>query len=197
MDVTYSMVSVNTGEIRENNRRDIVINYCKTLDTDFPILQKTLINFSHLHDIRKLWDREVIISPGKKQTCGVLLLAKRTAPPIEQIITNPAGRYVFFKIKNTADAALPLYAPLAGTMKGAIKKRWLEQWRNHGWNSEGAMAGTMKERLIDRQIFIRKIKKLLYKKITHKNNLILLGHFNMTLGNKDRSTGNKGFCVSQ
>ena len=54
MDVTYSMVSVNTGDIRENNRRDIVINYCKTLDTDFPILQKTLINFSHLHDIRKL-----------------------------------------------------------------------------------------------------------------------------------------------
>ena len=43
-------------------------------------------------------------SPGKTQTCGVLVLAKRTAPPIEQIITDPAGRYVFFKIKNTADA---------------------------------------------------------------------------------------------
>ena len=46
-------------------------------------------------------------------------------------------------------------------------------------------------------MFIRKIKKLLYKKITRKNNLMLLGDFNMTLSNKDRSTGIKGFCESQ
>ena len=42
-------------------------------------------------------------------------------------------------------------------------------------------------------MFIRKIKKFLYKKITRKNYLILLGDFNMTLGNKDRSTGKKCF----
>ena len=35
MDVTYSMISVNIGGIRENIRRGVVINYCKTLDTDF------------------------------------------------------------------------------------------------------------------------------------------------------------------
>ena len=46
-------------------------------------------------------------------------------------------------------------------------------------------------------MFIRKIKKLLYKKINQKNNVILLGDFNMTLGNKDRSTGSKGFYESQ
>ena len=46
-------------------------------------------------------------------------------------------------------------------------------------------------------MFIRKIKKLLYKKITRKNNLTLLGGFNMTLGNKDRNTGSKDFCESQ
>ena len=162
------MISVNTGGIRENNGRDLVINYCKTLDSDFSILQETRINFSYLHDIRELWDGEVIISPGKAQTCGVLVLAKRKAPPIEQIITDP-GRYVFFKIKNTADAVLALYSPSA----------------------------TMKERRIDRQMYIRKIKKLLYKKVTRKNNLILLSDCNMTLGNKDRSTGSKGFCESQ
>ena len=55
----------------------------------------------------------------------------------------------------------------------------------------------MKERRIDRQMFIRKIKKLLYEKITRKSNLTLLGDFNMTLGNKDRSKANKGFCESQ
>ena len=55
----------------------------------------------------------------------------------------------------------------------------------------------MKERRIDRKMFIRKIKILLYKKITQKNNLMLLGDFIMTLGNKNRSTGSKGFCESQ
>ena len=55
----------------------------------------------------------------------------------------------------------------------------------------------MKKQRIDRQMFIKKIKKLLHKKIIRKNNLILLGDFNMTLGNKDRSTGNKAFCESQ
>ena len=46
-------------------------------------------------------------------------------------------------------------------------------------------------------MFIKKIKKILYKKITRKNNLIFLGDFNMTLDNKDRSTDSKGFCESQ
>ena len=65
MDVIYSMTSVNTGGIKENNRLDLVINYCKTVDTDFSIFQETHVNFSHLHDIRDLLDEEVIISPGK------------------------------------------------------------------------------------------------------------------------------------
>ena len=43
----------------------------------------------------------------------------------------------------------------------------------------------------------RCIKRLLYKKITCKNNLILLDSFNMTLVNKDRKTCNKNFCKSQ
>ena len=94
MDVTKSMRSVN-------NRRDLVINYCEKLDTEFSMLQKIHVNLSHLHDIRELWEGEVIISLGKTQTCGVLVLAKRKDPPIEQIITDPSGRYVFSKIKNT------------------------------------------------------------------------------------------------
>ena len=116
---------------------------------------------SHLHELRELWDGEVIISPGKTQTCGVLVLAKKTAPPIEQILTKPAGRYVFFKIKNTTDPAMAIYAP----------------------------SETMKEQRIEREVFIRKIQKLFFKKIIPNNNLILLGDFDMTLGNIDRSIG--------
>ena len=39
MIVTYRMLSVITGGIRENNRRDLGIKYCKTLDLNFSILQ--------------------------------------------------------------------------------------------------------------------------------------------------------------
>ena len=69
------------------------------MDTNFSILQETHVNFSHLHDISELLNGELIISTAKTQSCGALVLAKRTASPIEQIITDPAGRYVFFKLK--------------------------------------------------------------------------------------------------
>ena len=77
------MITVNTSGVRKSNRRDLVINYCKTLDTDFSIWKETYVNFSHLRDIRELWDGEVIMSPGKWQTFGVLVLAKTTASPVE------------------------------------------------------------------------------------------------------------------
>ena len=70
MDVMYSMVSVNNGGIRQNNRLDLVINCCKTLDSDFSILQETHVKFSNLHYIREICDGEVMFSPGKTQTCG-------------------------------------------------------------------------------------------------------------------------------
>ena len=130
------MISANTGGIKENNSWDLVINYCKTLNRDFPISQETHINLSRLRNISKLWDEEVIISPAKTQTCGVLVLAKGTPHPIEQIITDPAGRYVFFKIKNRADGVIAFHVPL--------------------WNNEG---------VAQRQTnAYKKIKKLSYKK---------------------------------
>ena len=107
----YSMISVNTAGIRENNRRDLVINYCKTLDMDYSIWQEIHVNFSHLLDVREIWDGEVTISPVETQTCGVLVLAKRAGSFIAQIISDPVGRYVFFKIKNTTHAVLNLYVP--------------------------------------------------------------------------------------
>ena len=131
--------------------------------------QKKYVNFSYLHDISELWDGEAKISPGNTLTCGVLVLAKSKVSPMEQTIIDPAARYVFFKIKNTVDAVLALYAT----------------------------SGIIKKLRIDRQMLISKIKKLLYKKIIRKDNLILMGYFNMTLGNKGRSTGNRGFCESQ
>ena len=69
--------------------------------------------YSTLGDPR---DAETIIPRGKTQTRGDPVLPKRTAPPIEQIIINPAERYVFFKTKNRTNAALALYVP-SGTMK--------------------------------------------------------------------------------
>ena len=55
----------------------------------------------------------------------------------------------------------------------------------------------MREWWIDWQMFVRKIKKLCYKNITHKSNQIRSSEFNMTLGYDNRSTGNKCFCKSE
>ena len=64
-------------------RRDLVIDYNKTLDTDFSIFQETHVNFSHLDSTREVGDGEVKISSGKTHNLGTLARAKRTAPPIE------------------------------------------------------------------------------------------------------------------
>ena len=64
---------------KRKSRRDLVVNYRKTLDMNFSILQETLVNVFHLHNIRELWDGEVIIPSAK---------TKRTDPPIEQKITD-------------------------------------------------------------------------------------------------------------
>ena len=53
-DVMCSIISVNNGGIKENNRRDLVINYCKTLDANFSILEEAHVNICYLQDIREL-----------------------------------------------------------------------------------------------------------------------------------------------
>ena len=49
----------------------------------------------------------------------------------------------------------------------------------------------MKKWHIENQMFIKKIKNLLHKKIPRKTNLILIRNFNWTIGNKDKSTSEK------
>ena len=55
----------------------------------------------------------------------------------------------------------------------------------------------MKKWRIANQMFIKKIRNLLHKKIPRKTNLILIGNFNWTIGNKDKSTSEKQTCNSQ
>ena len=124
IDVTNSMISVNTGGIRENNRRELVINYSKALVSAFSILQKTHVNFPHLLNIKELWGGEVIISPGKTQTCIVLVLPKRTTPPIKQIITDPAGR-CFFQKQKYNKCCISLTCPLWNNERLTETERYL------------------------------------------------------------------------
>ena len=100
--------------IRENNRQDLVINYRKTLDTDFSILQKTRINFPHLHNIRELWDREVIISPEKTHT----RTSKENSPSCRTNTNWRCRKICFLKSQKYSKCCLSLW-PL--------------------WNNEGAV----------------------------------------------------------
>ena len=110
MDAKYSLVSVNNGGIRSNDW--ITENYCEQSGADFSIFQETHTNISSLEGTKEIWEGDILISPGTTQSKGVMVLAKKNAPGIEQIITDPPGRYIFFKIKDTDDAILAIYTPL-------------------------------------------------------------------------------------
>ena len=67
MNVTYILILVSTGGIRESNRRDLVIKYCESLDTFLTILQETHVNFSYQHNFRNFRNGKMIILSRKTQ----------------------------------------------------------------------------------------------------------------------------------
>ena len=54
MDVKYSLLSLNTGGIKANDRRDQVVNYCDQIGADFSIPQETQTNISSLESIKEM-----------------------------------------------------------------------------------------------------------------------------------------------
>ena len=80
MDAKYSLLSLNTGGVKTNDRRDLLVNYCDQIGADFSILQETHTNISSIESIKGMWDGEVIISPGTSQTKGLIVLARKGAP---------------------------------------------------------------------------------------------------------------------
>ena len=69
-------------------------------------------------DIKQQWEGEVYISPGTIFRDGILVLAKSTAPKIDILKSDPKGKYIIFRISNTNDIVINIYAP-----SGIIKEK--------------------------------------------------------------------------
>ena len=151
------------------NRRDVALNYCENQKSDFCVLQETHLNIDFYSELRDNWQGDIIIAPGTSQKNGILVLAKNTAPEITSIKTDKNGRFVFFKIKENKDAIAVVYAP----------------------------SGMSKEKCEERTTFFKNLKKNLRKFLNKSDNLILLGDFNITLGDLDRMNSTNNKCCSQ
>ena len=77
---------------------------------------------------------------------GVLLLVNSFAPKIDILKTDTKGRFIIFRVANTSDVVVVLYAP----------------------------SGILKEKQELRQNFLRTLRKQIRLHTTRKDNVILL-----------------------
>ena len=93
-----------------------------------------------------------------------MLLAKATAPKISILKTDPKGQYIIFRLLNSNEVIVNIYAP----------------------------SGIVKEKRELRQNFFRNLNKQIELHSNRADNIILLGDFNTTLNPIDRSSGELG-----
>ena len=163
-NLSYNIISLNSGGIRTTERFDTALEFCRNAKADFSILQETHIGFNKYIDIKRQWEGEVYISPGTALRDGILILAKNTAPKINILKSDKTGKYIIFKILNTKDVVVNIYAP----------------------------SGIVKEKRELRQNFFRNLNKQIDLYTNREDNIILLGDFNTTLTPLDRSSGEIG-----
>ena len=114
----YNIISLNSREPRTKERFDTALQFCKNSMADFSVLQETHLGPAKYNDIKKQWEGEVYISPGTTSRDGILLLVNSFATKIEILKTDNKGTFIIFKIANTSDVIVALYAP-----SGILKER--------------------------------------------------------------------------
>ena len=162
--ICYNIISLNTGGLRTKQRFDTALQFCKNSGANFSILQETHLGPTKYNDIKNQWQGEVYISPGTTFRDGILLLVNNSAPKIEILKTDTNGKFIIFRIVNTSDVVVALYAP----------------------------SGIIREKQELRQKFFRKLRKEILFNTNTNDNIILLGDFNTTLNALDRSTNEIG-----
>lgn len=160
----YNIISLNAGGLRTKQRFDTALQFCKNSGADFSILQETHLGLTKYDDVKNQWQGEVYISPGTTFRDGILLLVNNSAPKIKILKTDNNGKFIIFRIVNTSDVVVALYAP----------------------------SGIVREKQELRQNFFRKLRKEILFNTNTNDNIILLGDFNTTLNVLDRSTNEIG-----
>ena len=156
------MLYANVGGIRDSEKQEIAIEFCKSQNKDICILAETHIGNEQIHKIKNNWLGPVLISPGDTFSKGLLILLHPGFPHVTKIDSDLNGRFISFKLVPSGDRVLCVYAPSGHSNRGQLtRKRFFEKLSNY----------------IDH-------------KFEENENKILLGDFNCTLNPMDRDERN-------
>ena len=156
------MLYANVGGIRDSEKQEIAIEFCKSQNKDICILAETHIGHEQIHQIQNNWLGPVLISPGDTFSKGLLVLLHPGFPDVTEIDLDPNGRFISFKVAPSDDRVLCIYAPSGhSNREQLIRRRFFEELLNY----------------IDH-------------KFEGNENKIILGDFNCTLSQIDRDERN-------
>ena len=159
------MLYANVGGIRDSEKQEIAIEFCKSQNKDICILAETHIGHEQIHQIQNNWLGPVLISPGDTFSKGLLVLLHPGFPDVTEIHSDPNGRFISFKVAPFDDRVLCIYAPSGhSNREQLIRRRFFEELLNY----------------IDH-------------KFEGNENKIILGDFNCTLSQIDRDERKKVF----
>ena len=157
------MLYANVGGIRDSEKQEIAIEFCKSQNKDICILAETHIGNEQIHKIKNNWLGPVLISPGDTFSKGLLILLHPGFPDVTEIDSDPNGRFISFKIAPSGDRVLCVYAP----------------------------SGHSNREQLTRKRFFEKLSNYIDHKFEGNENKIILGDLNCTLNPMDRDERNK------
>ena len=73
---SYSIISLNTGGLKTQDRLDTALQYCKNSEADFSIFQETHLGPAKYNQLRNDWQGQIILAPGKVHRDGIMVLRK-------------------------------------------------------------------------------------------------------------------------
>ena len=157
------MLYANVGGIRDSEKQEIAIEFCKSQNKDICILAETHIGNEQIPQIQNNWLGPVLISPGDTFSKGLLILLHPGFPDVTEIDSDPNGRFISFKVAPSVDRVLCLYA----------------------------LSGHSNREQLTRRRFFEELSNYIDHKFEGNENKIILGDFNCTLSQMDRDERNK------
>ena len=157
--MAVSIESYNVNGFNDKKKCRTFLSHLKHQPSQFFFLQETHLNKSNITNITKHWEGSTFFSPGKYNTCGVIILAtEKHLKPID-IICDDDGRYILtISCQGKQLTLCNIYAPSGGSSPNQRK----------------------------RKIFFNLLTRLLQPHKTQHNLIILGGDFNMTTHSIDR-----------
>ena len=95
---------------RDPLKQNLALQFCRNRNKDVSILTETHINLDQIHHIRNNWLSTIFFSPGDSPTKGLLVLLHLCLEGVTEVVTDPKGRFVSFKVTPSNDIVLCVYA---------------------------------------------------------------------------------------